>query len=83
MVRRDGAATRKDRMQEIARNIHSLLAKSSELSLSKTVAILQYQYGLTKGKIVEYLEILESLDHFVVDVERDRIQKFSEGVSDE
>jgi hypothetical protein len=83
MVRRDGAATRKDRMQEIARNIHGLLAKSSELSLSKTVAMLQYQYGLTEGKITEYLEILESLDHFVVDVERDRIQKFSEGVSNE
>jgi len=79
MVRRDGAATRKDRMQEIARKIHGLLANHRELSLSKTVAMLQYEYGLTKGKIIEYLEILESLEHFSIDVERDRIQKISEG----
>lgn len=79
MVRRDGAATRKDRMQEIARKIHSLLANQGELSLSKTVAMLQYQYGLTKGKIIEYLEILETLGHFTIDVEGDRIQKISEG----
>ena len=79
MVRRDGAATSKGRMQEIARKIHSLLANQGELSLSKTVAMLQYQYGLTKGKIIEYLEILETLDHFTIDVEGDRIQKISEG----
>jgi hypothetical protein len=75
MVRRDGAAIRKERIQEIARKIQSLLHKQSEISLSKTVAMLQYEFGLTKDKILEYFQVLESLEHFALDLEGNRIKK--------
>ena len=79
MVRRDGAAIRKERMQEIARTVQSLLMKHGELSFSRTVATFQYETGLTKQKINEYFEIMESLEHFVLDKEGDKIKKGFEG----
>lgn len=79
MVRRDGAEIRKERMQEIARTVQSLLMKHGKLSFSKTVATFQYETGLTKQKIIEYLEIMEGLGHFVLDKEGDKIRKASEG----
>lgn len=78
MVRRDGAAIRKERMQEIARHIHRLLEKHNQISLTKTIAGLQYGYGLTKEKIIEYLQILADLGHFLLDKEHDKIQKITE-----
>jgi len=83
MVRRDGAATRKERIQEIARYVHRLLHKHSEISLSKTVAKLQYDYGLTKEKIMEYLHILEDLGQFTLYIEGDKIKPTTEADSDE
>lgn len=77
MVKRDGAAIRKERIQEIAKTIQSLLHKQSEISLSKTVAILQYEFGLTKVKILEYLRILEVLGQFTLDIEGDKIRKIT------
>jgi len=78
MARRDGAATKKGRIQEIARKIHSLLEKHGEISLSKTIALLEYEYGLTKVKIVDYFETLETLEHFIIDVETDKIKSVTE-----
>lgn len=76
MVRRDGAEVRKERIQEIARTIHSSLAKSNgELSLKQTMAKLQYETGLTPEKISEYVSILENMGQFIVDKERAVIQK--------
>lgn len=75
MVRRDGAEIRKERMQEVARIIQRRLLNEKELSLSKTVAFLQYEMGLTKEKLTEYLGILESLGQFVLEKEKDRIRK--------
>lgn len=79
MVRRDGAEIRRERIQEIARLIQSLLQKHPEISLSKTLATLQYQFGLKKDKLMEYFGILEDLGQFTLDNERDKIQKISEG----
>jgi len=78
MVRRDGAAIRKERIQEIARFIQRSLHNKREVSLFKTVATLQYEFGLTKDKIMEYLKILEDLGQFIIDVEADKIKKISE-----
>ena len=78
MGRRNGAATRKQRMQEIAKEIHRLLQKHGEISLGKTVSFFAYALGLTKEKVLEYLRILEDLGHFVIDVEGDKIRKASE-----
>ncbi len=78
MVRRDGAAIRQERMAEIAREIHSKLNQNTELSLSKTIAMFQYKFGLTRDKILEYLSILQDLGQFEIDLEKDRIQKLNE-----
>lgn len=78
MVRRDGAAIRKERIQEIARFIQRSLCNHGEISLSKTIASLEYEFGLTKEKIMEYLSILEALGQFVLDKEHDKIRKVSE-----
>ena len=75
MVRKDGAAIRRERLQEIARAIHRGLAKHAELPLARTVATFQYEYGLTKPKILEYLGILEGLGHFFMDHENCKIIK--------
>lgn len=74
MVRKDGAEARKQRIQEIAQTIHRSLNPVGAISLSKTIAALQYETGLTKERITEYLRILEKLDHFTLDVENDKIE---------
>ena len=49
----------------------SLLHKYNEVSCSRIVATLQYEFGLTKQKIMEYLRILEDLEQFTLDFEKD------------
>jgi len=78
MGRRNGAATRKQRMQEIAKETHRLLQKHGEVSLSKTISVFAYMFGLTKEKVLEYLRILEELGHFMIDVEGDKLRKTGE-----
>ena len=74
MVRRDGAEVRKERIQKIGRHVQaSLHKKDGKIPLGKTVSALAYEFGLTKEKIIEYLKILEDLDRFVLDFEKDRI----------
>jgi len=81
MVRRDGAEIRKERMQEIARIVQRSLANHKEIELNKTLAAFQYEFGLTKEKLMEYFEIMEGLGQFVLDKEHDKIMKVK--VSDE
>jgi len=78
MFRRDGAEIRKQRIQEVARFIQRTLLDEKTLSLSKTIALLQYEFGLTKEKLMEYLTILESLGRFVIEKEQDRIRRIGE-----
>ena len=77
MVRRDGAEARKERIQRIAQSIHADLHKDGEITLSKKTAILQYDLGLTKEKIREYLQILADMDQFTIDESSDRIRKIT------
>ena len=79
MVRRDGAEVRKERIQEIARLIQRSLHAHGELSQSKTIATIQYEFGLTRDKIQEYIGILEGLGQFVIDKEQDKIKKLTDG----
>lgn len=44
------------------------------MPLGKAVSALAYEFGLTKEKIIEYLKILEDLDRFVLDFEKDEIR---------
>jgi predicted transcriptional regulator len=75
MVRKDGAEARKERLQRIAQAIQAALHKEGELSLSKTMASLQYEFGLTKDRVQEYLEILENVGQFEIDKQNDKIKK--------
>lgn len=76
MVRRDGASLRQERILKLTRFVMSRLHQSpnTEISLSKTIAILQYEYGLTEDRIMEYLRIPEKVGRFEIDVEDDVIR---------
>jgi len=78
MVRKNGAEARKERIQQIAQYIQAQLHKEGEILLSKTIAKLQYDYGLTKERILEYLEILENLEQFIIEKKLDKIKKITE-----
>jgi len=80
MVKRDGAAIRRERMEEIARTIQRNLHNHGEIPLRQNVALFAYKLGLTKPKVTEYLRILEELGQFVLDFEGDKIRKVSENV---
>ena len=78
MGRRDGAAIRTERIQEIAKIVHSLLASSEDgwIPLSRTLRLLEYKIGLTPRKLMEYLEVPADLEQFTIDQEHDKIKKF-------
>ena len=76
MVRRNGAEVRKERLQDISCEIQSLLVDNKELLLSKIIAEIQYKYGLTKEKTIEYLKIISNVERFTLDIENNKIKKF-------
>jgi len=78
MVRKDGAEARKERLQEIARFIQQALFKQKELALSTTITQVQYNFGLTEGKTLEYLRLLEKLGQFTLNEKEDRVRKTTE-----
>jgi len=83
MVRRDGAETRRERLEQIARSVQAALhqnKESGEISLSKTVAQLMLLTGLTETKVLEYLSLLQKLYPLEVDAENDKIKKVGQGV---
>jgi len=80
MVRRDGAEARKERIDMIARSIQAALNAAKQqgsdfIPLKRTLALLMRQTGLTKEKLMEYLEILQDDGSFIIDQERDQIRK--------
>lgn len=78
MVRKDGAEVRKERIELIARTTQAALFKNKDsgyIRLSKTVAELMLQTGLTKIKIMEYLVILQEAGQFDIDHNDDKIKK--------
>ena len=75
MVRRDGAEMRKERMQAIAQIVQRNLVKNGEIPLTQTLAVLQYEFGLTKEKLTEYLQVLENVGRFTLHYESDKIRK--------
>jgi len=79
MVRRDGAEVRRERIQQIVTCVLGLLhKKNGQIPLSETIALLQYEMGLTKPKLMEYLKIGEDTGHFIVEIEKNTIGKITE-----
>ena len=78
MVSRDGAQIRKERIQEITQRILGYLyKKDGEIPLSQTIALLEYDIGLRREKIVEYLKIGAEVGRFVIDKENNKIKKIN------
>ena len=75
MVRRDGAEVRKERIEKIARAIQAALHSEKELQLSKTLAALEYETGLTEESVREYVKLIERLGQITIDWENDKIKK--------
>ena len=85
MVRRDGMAVRRERIQNIIKRVLSLLAQSEndEIPLSKTKAMLEYEIGSRPERLMEYLQVGVKTEKFVIDEDNDKIlsmkKAFSEG----
>jgi hypothetical protein len=80
MVRKDGAEARKERILKIATTIQALLYQNKDagyIPLKKTVAKLEFETGLTKEKIMEYLTLIEENEQMEIDLEKDQIRKSS------
>jgi len=75
-----GAEVRKERIAKIGRIVQKNLYDYGKLSLSKTGASLQYEFGFAKDKLIEYINILAQLGRFTLDKDKDRIRKVSETV---
>ena len=79
MVSRDGAQIRKERIQTITQFVLSLLHKNGgKISLSKTIAMLEYEIGLRREKIVEYINIGADVERFVIDKENNLLKSMDE-----
>jgi len=78
MVRRDGAEARKERIGKIAQKIQAALFQNKEagsITLSKTVSEIMIETGLTRNKVMEYLQVLNDNGQFELDEKNDRINK--------
>ncbi len=78
MVRMDGAETRKLRIAEVARIVMSLLFQSKEVGwipLKSTLAKIMVETGLTKMKVLEYLQLKSDEGVFDLDETEGRIKK--------
>ncbi len=77
MVRKDGAEIRKQRMQEVAALVMRQLTVQPRIDLSDIMPELQYQTGLTRERILEYLGVIASTGRFELDVENGKIMKLT------
>lgn len=82
MIKKDGAETKRERIAKMAQMIHAWLHQAKEqglnyIPLKKTAAKLEFEFGLTKEKIMMYLEVIEQNDQIEIDAEIDQIRKLS------
>ncbi len=83
MVRNDGAETRKARIAEVAKIVNSLLQQAKEkvkadnIPLRRTVAKIMVDTGLTKPKVMEYLQLKNDEGVFEIDETADKISRVS------
>ena len=76
MVRMDGAETRKARIAEVARLVMQQINQNKEVgytSLKPTVAKIMVETGLTKLKVMEYLQLKSEEGIFEINEIDDRI----------
>jgi hypothetical protein len=78
MVRMDGAETRKERIAQITRMIQARLYENKDagfIPLKKTVAQIMIETGLTKNKVMEYLQLQNEAGQFEIKEAEDKISR--------
>lgn len=78
MVRMDGAEARKERIAQIKRMIQARLNENKNvgyIQLKRTVAEIMIDTGLTKIKVMEYLQLLNDSGEFEINEAEDKITR--------
>lgn len=75
MVRKDGMAIRRERIQGVIQLVLSKLAQveNDEIPLSKTIAFLEYEIGARPERLLEYLRVGVKTEKFVLEEDNDKI----------
>jgi hypothetical protein len=77
----DGAEARKERIAQIARMVQSRLFQNKDLgyiSLKKVVAQIMIETGLTKQRVMEYLQLQNEAGQFEINEAEDKISRAAE-----
>jgi hypothetical protein len=80
MVRMDGAEARKERIAQITRMIQANLNESKDagyIRLKRTIAQIMIDMGLTKIKVMEYLQLLNDAGKFEINEAEDKITRLA------
>jgi hypothetical protein len=78
MVRMDGAEARKERIAQIKRMIQARLNENKNvgyIQLKRTVAEIMVDTGLTRTKVMEYLQLLNDSGEFEINEAEDKITR--------
>jgi hypothetical protein len=78
MVRMDGAETRKIRIAEVAKIVMALLYQNKEagwIPFNPTIAKIMVETGLTRGKVLEYLQLKSEEGVFDINELEGRIKR--------
>ena len=81
MVKKDGAEARRERIKQIAQSMQAAFHEKKEkggtpeLQLSKFISSLMFNTGLTREKVILYLEIIQDMGQCELDFENDKIRK--------
>ena len=81
MIANDGTENRRQRIHKITQWIVSALHKNGELKFSEIRAVLEYETGLTKPRLIEYITIGANARRFILDKENDKIKPISDNSS--
>jgi hypothetical protein len=80
MVRMDGAEARKERIAQIKKMIQARLNENKNvgyIQLKRTVAEIMIDTGLTKIKVMEYLQLLNDPGEFEINEAEDKITRLA------
>lgn len=80
MVRMDGAEARKERIAQIKRMIQARLNENKNvgyIQLKRTVAEIMVDTGLTRTKVMEYLQLLNDSGEFEINEAVDKITRLA------
>jgi hypothetical protein len=78
MTRNDGVEVRRERIAPINQSIMALFnnnKEKTEFPLDTILAEIEYNTGLTKKRILEYLSIGEKRGLFILDIANNRIRR--------